>query len=412
MSVGATILVILCCLISEAFFSGSEIAVISADRMRLRAMAAKGNRGAKLALEMLENPEWLLSTTLVGTNISVVTSSTLTTALMMDLVGHGGELVALATVAPLVWIFGEIVPKSVFQQRADTITPKAIFLLRFFSIVLSPLVALFGGLARLLATLFGAKEQAASSFTLREQVQAMMEMPATVGGDIQPAEQTMIRRLFEFSETTARDVMLPLIDVVVLEEGATVGEAMAMSRNEAHSRIPVYSERVDRIVGLLSVLELLGVDDSLPISDWVAPVDYVPGVKGIQELLVEMRSEGRSVSIVVDEFGGAEGIVTIEDIVEVVVDEIEDEYDDDDTQHEIWKQGERDYIVSARIELETLSEELGLKLPTGRYTTLAGFLLDRARDVPEHGDVIDFEEYSFIIHRAVPQAIIDVRIRW
>jgi len=154
MDVLITLGVMAFCLICEGFFSGSEIGVISVDRMKLRHQAAKG---AKLALEMLKKPEWLLSTTLVGTNISVVTNTTMATALMLELFGPGSSWLAIVLVAPLIWVFGEIVPKSIFQQRADVLTPRVIFVLRFCSYLFYPILVVFSSLARMLGRLFGAR---------------------------------------------------------------------------------------------------------------------------------------------------------------------------------------------------------------------------------------------------------------
>jgi putative hemolysin len=224
-----TALLMVVCLIAEGFFSGSELGVVSADRMKLRHDAAKGSRGARLALEMLEKrPEWLLSTTLVGTNIAVVANSTIATALMISLFGEAGSWLAVVLVAPLIWVFGEIVPKSVFQQRADTITPYVIYVLRFFSILFWPILIIFVTLSKFLSRLAGSRDEH-NPFTLREQIQSMVQMPPQEGGDIQAIEKTMIRRMFNFSETTVYKVMVPLIDVNAIEKGSTVGEAVRLA---------------------------------------------------------------------------------------------------------------------------------------------------------------------------------------
>ena len=325
--------VVFLCLLAEGFFSGAEIGLVSADRNKLRHDAAKGSRGAALALKMLEKPEWLLSTTLVGTNIAVVTNTTIVTALMIELLGPQYSWVAVVLVAPLIWIFGEIVPKSVFQQRSNTITPKAIFLLNFCSYLFYPILLIFSLLSRLLSWLVGDR-QTANPFTLREEIVSMMQMPAE-GGDIQPIEKKMIRRLFDFGETTAGEVMVPLIDVACIEQGANVGKALKLARQKAHHLLPVYAERVDQIIGLLDCLELLGVDARKPIKSFVRPVDYVPSARSIQDLLLDMRRENQVMSVVVDEFGGAEGIVTVEDIIEEVVEDLKDEYDADEV-HTQW----------------------------------------------------------------------------
>lgn len=405
-----TFLIMLLCLIAEAFFSGSEIGVVSADPIKLRHQAAKGSKGAKLALKMLEEPEWLLSTTLVGTNIAIVLNSTVATALMISLFGEWGSWVTVLVVAPLIWVFGEIVPKSVFQQRADVITPYSIFVLRFCSYLFSPILIIFVWLSRFLAKLAGDKEQ--NPFTLREQIERMVQMPAQ-GGDIKPVEKTMIRRLFDFSETNVHQVMVPLIDVHAVELGASVGQAVRLSVERAHVRLPVYEGRVDRVVGVLHTLDLLGLDDNQPIASFVRPARYVPSNKSINDLLRDLRKDGDVLAVVVDEFGGAEGIVTIEDIVEEVVEDIQDEYDRQEKTHQwVKKLGHQDYMVSARIDFGLLQEQLALQLPEGKYATLAGFILEHAREIPRSGAILDIHNVRFTIQRSSAQAIQEVRMTW
>ena len=410
MDILLTLILILVFLLMEAFFSGSEIGVVSADQMKLRHEAAKGSRGAKLALEMLKKPEWLLSTTLVGTNIAVVSNTTIVTALMIELFGVQHSWFAIVLVAPLIWIFGEIVPKSIFQQRANTITPRAIFLLRLASYVFYPILIVFTLTTRLLTWRFGQNIQ--NPFTLREEILTMLQMPAAEG-DIQPDEKDMIQRIFSFSETTAYEVMIPLIDVAAIEQGTTCGEAIALAHAEAHIRLPVYVERVDKVVGVLNALELLGADAHHPIKPFIREVRFVPPSKNISELLLDLRKDGDTVAVVVDEFGGAAGLVTMEDIMEEVVEEMEDEYDSGEKPVQwIRKISKRDYMVSARIEVDSLEEELGIQFPKGKYATLAGFLLEKSGEIPAPGTVIKRRGITFTIERSTPQAIQEVRMRW
>ena len=406
-----TAVVVVICLAAEAFFSGSEIGLVSSDRTQLRHEAAKGSKGAALALKMLERPEWLLSTTLVGTNIAVVTNTTIVTATMIEVLGPQYSWIAVLLVAPMIWIFGEIVPKSVFQQRSNVITPYSIFVLKFCSYLFYPVLIIFSWLSRLLAWALGDR-QTANPFTLREEIISMMQMPAS-GGDIRPIEKKMINRLFDFGETTAGAVMVPLIDVAGIERSASVGDALRQARQKSHHLLPVYAERVDRIVGQLDCLELLGVDEDEPIKAFVRDVDYVPSTRSVQDLLLDMRREGQVMSIVVDEFGGAEGIVTVEDIIEEVVEDLQDEYDVDE-HHPQWikKLDEQDYLVSARVELDSFADRLGLSLPEGQYTSLSGFLLDMAKDIPAVGTVIEHQGIRFTIKRATPRLIQEVRVQW
>ena len=411
MDIFTTVLIMMLCLLLEGFFSGSEIGVVSADQMKLRHKAAKGSKGAKLALKMLEKPEWLLSTTLVGTNIAVVTNTTMATALMLHLFGDNGSWLAVVLVAPLIWIFGEIVPKSVFQQRADALTPVVIFVLRFFSMLFFPILVVFSFLTNVLTKIAGG--DAKNPFTLREEIVTMLQMPASSGGDIHPVEKNMIKRMFNFNETTVNDVMLPLIEVTAVEQGITCGEARKISSSKAHVRLPVYSQRIDRIIGILHTLDLLGMEPDAPITDHIRPAVYVPGGKSIKELMIELRGEGTVVAIVVDEFGGAEGIVTIEDIMEEVVENLEDEYDLGTKQRHnlIQRIAENEYLVSARIEIDDLCNTLDIYLPKGNYATLSGLILSRLHSIPAEGTVIKEDDITLTIHRSTEQVIQEVNIK-
>lgn len=405
-----TLITMLVCLLLEGFFSGSEIALISADQMKLRHDAAKGSRGARIALRMLKRPEWLLSTTLVGTNVAVVANTTMATALAISLFGEQNSWVAIVVAAPLIWIFGEIVPKSVFQHRADALTPRVVFFLRIASYVFYPILIFFSMLTRIGNRIFGGQGQ--NPFTLREEMITMLQMPAREG-DIQHVEKDMINRVFSFSETTADCVMLPLIDVVAIDQKATCGEAIRVAAENAHVRLPVYEDRVDRVIGVLNTLELLGVDPAQSITPYIRPVRFVPGSKSIRELLLDLRQDGDTVAVVVDEYGGAEGLVTIEDVMEEVVEEMEDEYDSkEQSQQWVRKVSDRDYIVSARIEIDNLEEKLQIEIPKGKYVTLAGFLLEMAREVPSAGTAIKAGGITYTIQKGTPQTIQEVRVNW
>jgi putative hemolysin len=404
------ILAIALCLAVEAFFSGSEIAVVSADRLKLRHDAANGSKGAALALKMLERPEWLLSTTLVGTNAAIVTNTTIAAGLAIHILGEGHAWVAVAAMTPLIWIFGEIVAKSVAQQRADVITPRVIYVLRFASILFWPILAVFALFSRGLATVMGGPRR--NPFTLREEIRSMIDMSATEG-DIRPEEKTMIGRVFSFGETTAGEIMVPLIDVVAIERHAATRDAIALAIERAHKRLPVYDQRIDKIIGTLNTLDLLTEDGNTPIEPFVRPVLYVPPSKNLEDLLVAFRNDDEHTAVVVDEFGGAEGIVMLEDILEEVVGDLQDEFDETvGASPKIQRIGRNHYVVNARVEIEAFNETLGLILPEGDYETVAGFLIRQSGEIPETGAVIKYQTITFTIIDATQQAIREVRVRW
>ena len=240
----------------------------------------------------------------------------------------------------------------------------------------------------------------------------MMEMSAAEG-DILPVERRMIRRVFNFGETTAEQIMVPLIDVVAVARDERCGEARRIAVAHAHKRLPVYDERVDRIVGSLNVLDLLEQEDARPVQPFVRQVHYVPGTVSIEALLSDFREGAGTMATVVDEFGGARGIVMLEDILEVIVGELEDEFDAPDAAEALLRElGERDYLVGAHIELQRLNEEIGIELPAGNYETLAGFLMAISRSIPPVGAIIRYQDISFTVERATAQATQEIRIRW
>lgn len=256
--------------------------------------------------------------------------------------------------------------KAVFQQRADAITPKAIFVLRGASYLFLPILVVFGALTRFLAKILRGGEFR-NPFTLREEIAIMMDM-SSVEGDIPPIERRMIRRVFNFGETTAADIMVPLIDVVGVERDETCGEARSLAVKHAHKRLPVYDERIDRIVGTLNVLDLLQEGSNKPIEPFVRQAHFIPGSISIEGLLSDFRGGAGTMAVVVDEFGGAEGIVMLEDILEVIVGELEDEFDAPETTGAwVRKLGERHYLASARLRLAQLKDEIGIDLPAGEY---------------------------------------------
>jgi CBS domain containing-hemolysin-like protein len=410
MDITIALIVMMVALITEGFFSGAEIGVVSADRMKLRRDAAKGSRGAKLALRMLDKPEWLLSTTLVGTNISVVTNTTVATALMITLFGAENSWLAVVLVAPLIWVFGEIVPKSVFQQRADEITPHAIFLLRFFSVLFYPILIVFSFLTRMLTNLMGEKQS--NIFTLREQIISMSHM-SEPGGDLGPGHGKMIRHMFRFSETPVMQVMVPPIDIVGVEKEATCGDAVRIAAESAHRNLVVYDKRLVFIVGMVHSLELLGVEPERPLEEFIRPVRYVGGTKNVQQLLQELRKTDEGLGVVVDEYGTARGIVTAEDIMEEIVSDMQDEFDRDKVfVPKMEKLGEQDYLVSGRIELEQLKEKLGISIRKGAYQTLAGYLLEKSHEVPPQGVAIESHDIRYTIEKRTDTVIKEVRITW
>ena len=409
MDIWLIILLMVVCLLLEGFFSGSEIGVVSANRLKLRHLAAKGSRGAQIAVEMLRKPEWLLSTTLVGTNIAIVTNTSLATLLAVKLFGKEYAWVAILIVAPLIWVFGEIVPKSIFQQKADVLTPKVIFILKGASLLFFPILIIFTSLTRLLTRLVSGRSKGEVN-SLKDEIDLMLQLPS-VEGDVHAIEKSMIRRMFDFGETRARDISTPLIDVLSVARTATCGSVVKLAGARGHALIPVHSGRVDEIIGQINALHLMGEDENTPSKEFIRPVRYVPPSKKVDELLLDFRKDGDTMAVMVGEFGGARGIITLEDILEQVVGSMEDEYDRPEKQRDWVKPlGKGQFLVGAHIDLSALTETTGVALPDGNYETLAGYLLERLEEIPVAGQQVEFGKTQFTIERVTERTIREVRI--
>ena len=391
----------------EGFLSGSEIAMVAADRKKLSRLADSGSRSANLTLRILKEPSWFLSATLAGSNLAEVTNATLVTAIFVGLYGSGGDLYAFLLLAPLILVFGEIMPKSLFQQKADRWVVKILPVIWVISLALYPLVWFMSRATGVISRFLG-QEGGVRPMITREELQLLLREE---GGqsDINPSEREMIRRIFRFSTTKVREAMIPLVDVVALEENTSVGGAIASVRQENYSRYPVYRDRVDNIVGILYSFDLLYAEgEGQIIKPFIRPISYFPETKPVDELLVELQRNQETMAAVVDEYGGSVGIVTVEDILEEVVGEIGDEYD---VQQPFYKRvGTGKFWINARMEIDHINEILKLGLPKGDYETLGGFVLEQLGRVPLSGEVFRYNKMLFEVLRSDERSVLEVLV--
>jgi CBS domain containing-hemolysin-like protein len=401
------ILVMVLLVLLEGFLSGSEIAMVAADRKKLSRFAHAGSRWDRLTFRILKEPSWFLSTTLVGSNLAEVANAALVTSILMGFYGSRGDLYAFLILTPLILIFGEILPKTLFQQKADPWVRKIVPAIWVVSLLLYPFVWLMSKATQAVSRLLK-QEGEVRPLVTREELQLLLREE---GGrsDINPLEQDMIRRIFRFSTTRIKEAMIPLVDVVVLEETCTVEEAIALVRQENYSRYPVYRDRVDNVVGILYSLDLLDAEgEGRTIRPFVRPISFFPETKPVDELLLEMQRNQEAMAAVVDEYGGTVGIVTVEDILEEVVGEIEDEYDVNQPFYR--RTGPKKFWINARMEIDHLNEILKLGLPRGDYETLGGFVLERLGRVPLTGEVFRHKKMLFEILKSNEKSVLEVAV--
>jgi CBS domain containing-hemolysin-like protein len=389
----------------EGFFSGSEIAIVSANRIRLRHRADQGDERAQRLLDLLEAPEQLLATTLVGTNVSVVVATTLATVALIHLFGTRGELYALVLMWPLALIFGEIMPKTIFQENADRVAPRIVKPLSWAMVCFQPIIVMVGGVARVLVA---RKAEHRSPFVTKEEIDTLLRgADRTV--ELEMDERRMIRRIFEFGNSPVKEVMVPLVEVVAMPTESSPDAVIAKINESGLSRIPVYQDEVYNIIGLINAFDLLTLRDHVTAVDGIVrPVHYVPEAKRQDDLLRELQRKKMQMAVVVDEYGGAVGIATIEDLMEEIVGEIHDEFDRSRAWYKEMPDGS--YLVDARMELDHMEEELGLDLPRGDYETLGGFLVNYLEIIPRPGKVVEAAGMRLRVLEADSRSVKSVRI--
>ena len=402
-------IVVLACLVSEAFFALTELSIISANPLLLEEKARAGDRAAAGVRAFRAQPARLFATTLLGTNLSVVTGSTVASLAMMRWFPETGEWIAMAFMSPLVLIGGEIIPKTVAQRRASTVSLRLVGSLRVFSLLFSPLVWIIDRYAGVLYRVLGLDEQN-RALASREELVLVMEHSGE-DSELEEGEREMISRIFSFSDLRARGSMIPLVEVCAVSEAASVRDAAAMMAESGHSRLPVYRERIDDIVGVLHHLDLLRADDGdRPVGEIMTPPQFVPETQEIDDLLVILQRKAASVAIVVDEFGGAVGLLTLEDILEEIVGEIDDEFDEG---ARLWRpSADGGYLIAGRASVQHLNEEFSLDLPEdGDYETVAGYVLDRLRRIPHVGESVKAPDgQQLLVVRASARAIEEVKL--
>jgi CBS domain containing-hemolysin-like protein len=399
------------CLLLEMFFAGAELSVISCDRIALRKDVEAGSRPAQLLEQFLDNKQRFLATTLLGTQMSVIVSTvTMTYALHKVVSTDRAELYLLACMTPLLVIFGEIVPKTIGQQSADSWARRLVYPLWLASKLFSPVVVPLTHLSTALLKRMHVPER---KLVTREELELLLKTPlnASRRGEITEGERRMISRIFDFTDTTVADVMMPLSDVVALSETADLATASRQIEETQYTRFPVFRERVDRVVGSVHAFDILKAGQSDQKIGMLAraPI-FVPGNQPAVDLLVELQRARQGMAIVVDEYGGAVGIATIEDILEEIVGEIEDEHDV--VAPKIRKEAEGVWRVNARTPVAEVNRQLRLELPEGEeYESVGGLVLEKLRHIPREGESVRFGTVLVKVVKANERAVEEVQVR-
>jgi putative hemolysin len=410
------IVALVSCLLVQAFFAAAEIALVSADDLKVRAGSEGGHARSQVLGRLLANRDRLLALTLTGTNVATVVAAVLLTSFLHQLTPH---LVYLAPfiLTPITLVLGESIPKLLTLTNPLSFALFAARPLRVLATVLAPLLYVETLLSRLLRRIAGVPADAESVFLSREDLARLMRRRPTDASELShdailPSEQQMISRIFRFSQAEARKAMVPLVGVDAIPEETSLAAAIETVRREGFSRIPVFRRRITDIVGVVHVFDLLQAPDlSRPVSDIMRPVSYFPESMPLDEVLLALQRTREHMSVIVDEYGGASGILTAEDLIEEIVGDIEDEYDAAERLTRIVNP--RTLRVMARAPVAELNERFGIKLPEAdEYATIGGLVVERLGHIPKPGEQLKAGDITVTVLRSDARAVREVMLHF
>ena len=376
----------------STFFSSIETALMSVNRIRLRTLSDDGNRRAALALDILENktPK-MLSAILIGNNIVNVYASSLATTLAYHL---GGYMVSIATLALTVAIlvFGEITPKNYATLNSEKLTLRYITVIHFLMTLMTPVIFVINLISRFFLYILHVDPDAVNKAMTEEELRTIVDV-SHEDGVIESDEKEMIYNVFDLGDATAKDIMVPRVHVTFADVESTYDELIEIFREDKFTRLPVYKDSQNNIVGIINMKDLLLYDknEEFVIDRFLRKPHFTYETKSISDLLVEMKDSTFNIAIVLDEYGDMAGLITLEDILEEIVGEIHDEYDEKEDEL-VQKISDREYIIEGSMHLDDVNDHLNTELDSEDYDSLGGFIIEHLDRLPVAGDEVITEE--------------------
>ena len=393
------ILIVIGLLALSAFFSSSETAMMAVNKIRVRNLADAGLSSAQTLMKVLDNQPKMLSAILIGNNIVNISASSLATILVTRAFGDMYVGVGTGILTLLVLIFGEITPKTSATLYSETMALRFAKPIYMIMQVLTPVIfivdKLSQGVLRLLHVDPNKKQDAITEDELRTIVEVSHEE-----GVIESDEKKMIYNVFDFGDSVAKDIMVPRIDMTFIDVDATFSEVIEVFREVKYTRYPVYEETTDNVIGIINIKDLLLTENQKKfcIRDYLREPLYTYEFKKTAELMVELRKTQNNIAIVLDEYGATAGLITLEDMLEEIVGEIRDEYDEDE-EDLIRRIGPREYVVEAAMKLDDLNDQLGLDLESKDYDSIGGFIIGLLDHLPEEGEEVTHKTLRFVVDK-------------
>ena len=409
------IIFLLILLALSAFFSSSETALTTVNKIRMRTLAEAGNKKAEKVLKVTENSPKMLSAILIGNNIVNLSASSLTTSLAIKLFGSVGAGVATGILTFLILIFGEVSPKTLATIKADRISLSIAGFISVLMVVLTPVIFIINKLSLGVIFLFGIRQSDAKRVMTEEELRTIVDV-GQEDGIIEDEERDMIHNVFDFGDAEAKEVMVPRIDMTFVHVDATYDELISIFREDKFTRLPVYDESTDNVIGIVNMKDLLLLKDEdkehFSIRNIMREPYFTYEHKNTANLFLEMRESSISLAIVLDEYGVTAGLITLEDLLEEIVGEIHDEYDDEERTYAVLN--DHTWVFEAKTQLTdfykiTKVDEEVFDEVAGDSDTLAGLLLELKGEFPALHEKVTYDHYEFEVLEMDNRRILKVK---
>jgi putative hemolysin len=396
------ILLIALCILAIAVMSSSESSLIAVNKIRIRSLIEKGDARAQAVRKVMDQHDKLFSAVILSGNLFTVLATSFGTALALRVLGHEmGIIIATAAMTFLTVVFGELTPKTFGVTHAERVSLALAKPLALYIRVLTPFIWVFSVSANFILRLFGVKERPPSPYVTEEEIRAMISIGGEEGA-IEEEERKMLHRVFEFGDTEVSEVMVPRTDMVTIPEDATVGESMKLVAEKGYSRYPVIKDNVDNVRGILYIKDLLismaqATIENLSVSNYMREAYYIPENKMVTELLDDMQKKKFHIAVVMDEYGGTAGLVTLEDIVEEIVGGLQDEFEMLETIKDVEIIDERTFIVSGQTGLDEINELAGTNVQSEDFNTIGGYVFGLFGRLPKVGEQVRTHDLRFLV---------------
>lgn len=392
------LVIVIILLSASAFFSSAETALMTSNKLRMRNLADNGDKRAAKVLKVTENTDKMLSAILIGNNIVNLTASSISTALTLKI--FGSKLVGIATgiLTFLILVFGEITPKNVASKNAEKMALSYIGVISFLVTLLTPVIFIVNTVAKFVISIFNKNGDDNNAVT-EEELRAMVEY-SHEEGVIENEEKKMIVNVVDFGDTVAGDIMVPRVDMVMVDEKSSYEEILQVFREERYTRIPVYEETPDNVIGILNVKDFLLIEDkeNFVMKELLREPLYTYEYKKTSALMMDMRKTGANIVIVLDEYGITAGLITLEDMLEEIVGEIRDEFDADEDEG-ITKVSDLEYLIDGSTNLDDINDRIGLSLSSEEYESIGGLIMEKLGRLPVDGEIINFDNIVLTVKK-------------